>query len=217
MVLWVWSRVSRHRPSLQYPLPKAQRAGTHGERRLRERGSNSRTATNAACFQYFERRGRRILRLFSSLHLITIITTLSSSEYFPALGHRGKRVFTPRPPTNPLLSCLDLSTGSSRLPPPPVSASWMMLCPALRCRQGLSGLPPRANQLLRRLCQAGHKPLHAHQPFGVLSSYVFDERYNVTSDNAASNTKHKIKEIDQIFSEDGRQQCFGEISQVSKI
>ena len=69
----------------------------------------ARTATNAACFQYFERRGRRILRLFSSLHLVTTITTLSSSEYFPALGHRGKRVFTPRPPTNPLLSCLDLS------------------------------------------------------------------------------------------------------------
>ena len=96
MVLWVWSRVSRHRPSLQYQLPKAQRARKHGERRLRERGSNSRTATNAACFQYFERRGRRILRLFSSLHLVTTITTLSSSEYFPALGHRGKRVFTPR-------------------------------------------------------------------------------------------------------------------------
>ena len=109
MVLWVWSRVSRHRPSRQYPLPKAQRARKHGERRLRERGSNSRTATNAACFQYFERRGRRILPLFSSLHLVTTITTLSSSEYFPALGHRGKRVFTPRPPTNPLLSCLDLS------------------------------------------------------------------------------------------------------------
>ena len=51
----------------------------------------------------------------------------------------------------------------------------------------------------------------------VSSLLMFLIKGAIKSDNVASNTKDKIKKIDQTFSEDGRQQCFGEISQVSKI
>ena len=145
----------RHRPSHPYPLPWAVGEQQRGNPRKKEAATATKLPA-LACFEYFDRRvtrGQQILTLISCLFI-----TLYSCT-FP-LRHPEKRLFTPRPPTNPSLSCLDLSaphqcTQCTRIlffPPAPVLhqlklEEWGlggMGSDAMQptSGQGLSGLPP---------------------------------------------------------------------------
>ena len=143
---------TRHRPSHPYPLPWAV-DGEQQQRRGNPRKKEAATATKLPA---------RIFRppcnpwAADSTTLIScLFITLYSSCTFP-LRHPEKRLFTPRPPTNPSLSCLDLSaphqcTQCTRIlfsPPAPGLHQWWgqggrgsdAMQPT--SGQGLSGLPP---------------------------------------------------------------------------
>ena len=141
----------RHRPSHPYPLPWAVGEQQRGNPRKKEAATATKLPALAS-FEYFDRRvtrGQQILPLISCLFI-----TLYSCT-FP-LRHPEKRLFTPRPPTNPSLSCLDLSA-----PHQCTQCTRSLLregpgCHGIRCHAAnvrartLRTSSRRSNQLLRR-------------------------------------------------------------------
>ena len=145
---------TRHRPSHPYPLPWAvdgeqqRREGATLERRKLPRQQNCR-------LEYFDRPVCNPWAADSTTLISCLFITLYSSCTFQ-LRHPEKRLFTPRPPTNPSLSCLDLSaphqcTQCTRIlfspPAPGLHQLWGqggMGSDAMQptSGQGLSGLPP---------------------------------------------------------------------------